>query len=117
MKIKNWTVCVQGRGKRRDVVEKAKTFNIWPYPRRHIKLFLSKPWCVVPLVPLTPNLGVRQSSVDNVTSRLLYAGTNQIRCWMGLSSSLDIIRKEANLLSWGESNPGPFNLQHSRCAD
>jgi hypothetical protein len=28
MKIKNWTVCVQDRGKWRDVVEKAKTFNI-----------------------------------------------------------------------------------------
>jgi hypothetical protein len=28
MKIKNWTVCVQERGKWRDVVEKAKTFNI-----------------------------------------------------------------------------------------
>jgi hypothetical protein len=28
MKIKNWTACVQDRGKWRDVVEKAKTFNI-----------------------------------------------------------------------------------------
>jgi hypothetical protein len=28
MKIKNWTLCVQDRGKWRDVVEKAKTFNI-----------------------------------------------------------------------------------------
>jgi hypothetical protein len=28
MKIKNWTVCVQDRGKWRDVVEKAKPFNI-----------------------------------------------------------------------------------------
>jgi hypothetical protein len=28
MKIENWTVCVQDRGKWRDVVEKAKTFNI-----------------------------------------------------------------------------------------
>jgi hypothetical protein len=28
MKIKNWTVCVQHRGKWKDVVEKAKTFNI-----------------------------------------------------------------------------------------
>jgi hypothetical protein len=28
MKIKNWTVCVQDRGKWRDVVEKAKTFNM-----------------------------------------------------------------------------------------
>jgi hypothetical protein len=28
MKIKIWTVCVQDRGKWRDVVEKAKTFNI-----------------------------------------------------------------------------------------
>jgi hypothetical protein len=28
MKIKYWTVCVQDRGKWRDVVEKAKTFNI-----------------------------------------------------------------------------------------
>jgi hypothetical protein len=28
MKIKNWTVCVQDRGKWRDVVDKAKTFNI-----------------------------------------------------------------------------------------
>jgi hypothetical protein len=28
MKIKNWTVCVQDRGKWRDVVEKAKTVNI-----------------------------------------------------------------------------------------
>jgi hypothetical protein len=28
MKIKNWTVCVQDCGKWRDVVEKAKTFNI-----------------------------------------------------------------------------------------
>jgi hypothetical protein len=28
MKINNWTVCVQDRGKWRDVVEKAKTFNI-----------------------------------------------------------------------------------------
>jgi hypothetical protein len=28
MKIKNWTVCVQNRGKWRDVVEKAKTVNI-----------------------------------------------------------------------------------------
>jgi hypothetical protein len=28
MKIKNWTVCVKDRGKWRDVVEKAKTFNI-----------------------------------------------------------------------------------------
>jgi hypothetical protein len=28
MRIKNWTVCVQDRGKWRDVVEKAKTFNI-----------------------------------------------------------------------------------------
>jgi hypothetical protein len=28
MKIKNWTVCVQDRGKWRDVLEKAKTFNI-----------------------------------------------------------------------------------------
>jgi hypothetical protein len=28
MKIKNWTVCVQNRGKWRDVVEKAKTSNI-----------------------------------------------------------------------------------------
>jgi hypothetical protein len=28
MKIKNWTVCVQDRGKWRDVVEKARTFNI-----------------------------------------------------------------------------------------
>jgi hypothetical protein len=28
IKIKNWTVCVQDRGKWRDVVEKAKTFNI-----------------------------------------------------------------------------------------
>jgi hypothetical protein len=27
MKIQNWTVCVQDRGKWRDVVEKAKTFN------------------------------------------------------------------------------------------
>jgi hypothetical protein len=26
MKINNWTVCVQNRGKWRDVVEKAKTF-------------------------------------------------------------------------------------------
>jgi hypothetical protein len=26
-KIKNWTVCVQDRGKWRDVVEKANTFN------------------------------------------------------------------------------------------
>ena len=29
MKIKNWTVCVQDRGRWRDVVEKAKTFNTW----------------------------------------------------------------------------------------
>jgi hypothetical protein len=29
MKIQNWTVCVQDRGKWRDVVEKAKTFNTW----------------------------------------------------------------------------------------
>ena len=29
MKIKNWTVRVQDRGKWRDVLEKAKTFNIW----------------------------------------------------------------------------------------
>jgi hypothetical protein len=29
MKIKNWTVCVQDRGKRRDVVKKVKTFNMW----------------------------------------------------------------------------------------
>jgi hypothetical protein len=28
MKIKNWTVCVQDRGKWRDVAEKAETFNI-----------------------------------------------------------------------------------------
>jgi hypothetical protein len=28
MKIKYWTVCVRDRGKWRDVVEKAKTFNI-----------------------------------------------------------------------------------------
>ena len=28
MKIKNWTECVQDRGKWRDVAEKAKTFNI-----------------------------------------------------------------------------------------
>jgi hypothetical protein len=28
MKSKNWTVCIQNRGKCRDVVEKAKTFNI-----------------------------------------------------------------------------------------
>jgi hypothetical protein len=28
MKIKNWTVCVQDRGKWRDVVEKTKTFSI-----------------------------------------------------------------------------------------
>jgi hypothetical protein len=28
MKLKNWTVCVQDRGKWRDVAEKAKTFNI-----------------------------------------------------------------------------------------
>jgi hypothetical protein len=28
MKVKNWTVCVQDRSKWRDVVEKAKTFNI-----------------------------------------------------------------------------------------
>jgi hypothetical protein len=28
MNIKKWTVCVQDRGKWRDVVEKAKTFNI-----------------------------------------------------------------------------------------
>jgi hypothetical protein len=28
MKINNWTVCVQDRGKWRDVIEKAKTFNI-----------------------------------------------------------------------------------------
>jgi hypothetical protein len=28
MKIKNWTVCVQDRGKWRDVTEKAKTFNM-----------------------------------------------------------------------------------------
>jgi hypothetical protein len=28
MKIKNWTVCVEDRGKWRDVVEKAKTFNV-----------------------------------------------------------------------------------------
>jgi hypothetical protein len=28
MKIKNWTVCIQDRGKWWDVVEKAKTFNI-----------------------------------------------------------------------------------------
>jgi hypothetical protein len=28
MKIQNWTVCVQERGKWRDVVEKAKIFNI-----------------------------------------------------------------------------------------
>jgi hypothetical protein len=28
MKIKNWAVCVQDRGKWRDVVEKAETFNI-----------------------------------------------------------------------------------------
>jgi hypothetical protein len=28
MKIKNWTVSVQDCGKWRDVVEKAKTFNI-----------------------------------------------------------------------------------------
>ena len=27
MKIKNWTVCVQDRGKWRDVIEKAKSFN------------------------------------------------------------------------------------------
>jgi hypothetical protein len=29
MKIKNWTVCVQDCGNWRDVVEKAKTFNIY----------------------------------------------------------------------------------------
>jgi hypothetical protein len=28
MKIKNWTVCVQDRGKWRDVAKMAKTFNI-----------------------------------------------------------------------------------------
>jgi hypothetical protein len=28
MRIKNWTVCVQDRGRWRDVIEKAKTFNI-----------------------------------------------------------------------------------------
>jgi hypothetical protein len=28
MKIKNWIVCIQDRGKWRDVVEKAKIFNI-----------------------------------------------------------------------------------------
>ena len=28
MKINNWTVCVQHRGKWRDVFEKDKTFNI-----------------------------------------------------------------------------------------
>jgi hypothetical protein len=28
IKIKKWAVCVQDRGKWRDVVEKAKTFNI-----------------------------------------------------------------------------------------
>ena len=27
MKIKNWIGCVQDRGKGKDVVEKAKTFN------------------------------------------------------------------------------------------
>ena len=27
MKIKNWIACVQDRGKRKEVVEKAKTFN------------------------------------------------------------------------------------------
>jgi hypothetical protein len=27
-KVKNWTVCVQDRSKWRDVVDKAKTFNI-----------------------------------------------------------------------------------------
>jgi len=27
MKIKNWIACVQDRGKWKDVVEKAKTFN------------------------------------------------------------------------------------------
>jgi hypothetical protein len=29
MKIKKWIVCVQDRGKWRNVVERAKTFNIW----------------------------------------------------------------------------------------
>jgi hypothetical protein len=27
MKIKNWTACVQDRGNRKEVIEKAKTFN------------------------------------------------------------------------------------------
>jgi len=27
MKIKNWIACVQDRGKRKEVVEKGKTFN------------------------------------------------------------------------------------------
>jgi len=27
MKIKNWTACVQDRGKWKEVAEKAKTFN------------------------------------------------------------------------------------------
>jgi len=27
MKIKNWKACIQNRGKRKDIVEKAKTFN------------------------------------------------------------------------------------------
>jgi hypothetical protein len=32
MKIKNWTACVQDRGKWKEVVEKAKTFN-WEVQR------------------------------------------------------------------------------------
>ena len=32
MKIKNWIACVQDRGKWKDVVEKAKTFN-WEVQR------------------------------------------------------------------------------------
>jgi hypothetical protein len=28
MKIKNWIACVQGQGKWKEVVEKAKTFNL-----------------------------------------------------------------------------------------
>jgi len=29
MKVKNWMTCVQGRGKWKDVIEKAVTFNHW----------------------------------------------------------------------------------------
>jgi hypothetical protein len=41
MKINNWTVCIQDRGKWRDVVEKAKTFNIWSCNAQRRRSWLS----------------------------------------------------------------------------